>query len=187
MSKFPHIFLTNAPLSFGHSQLVIPSQNENDEDESTFFQSASEIIVGVLKVFKNIFGKQGLHARLAYEALAENTYSYGKFIKTLIFRTSANENPDSELKIHLVPYFESIQTECHKRFHSLHTAPPNEKGGLIGSIGERETQMDKWLVEGVPGPISLDEIGKNVWKLPELAKKLYQAWNCQHGAGDGRS
>lgn len=184
ISSYPHIFLTNAPLSFGHSQLIIPSKHKNDE--ATLFQSASEIIVGVLRVCQNIFGKQKIQSKQKYEALAANTYSYGKFIKTLVLRTSANEKHGRELKIHFVPYFESNQTECHKRFHSLHTTGPDNKGGLIGWLGERETQMDKWLVDGFPGPVSLDKIGRDVWKLPELAKQFHQTWARQPGAGEGR-
>lgn len=43
---------------------------------------------------------------------------------------------------------------------------------MIGWLGERETQVDNWLVDDFPGPITLDQIGRDVWKLPELAKRL---------------
>jgi hypothetical protein len=177
VSKFPHVFLANAPLTFGHSQLVVPARPGTDSvNESTLFRSAVDLIEDVLEVFKTVFGNGKLHARAPFQKLAEDTYSYGKYIKTLILRTSADDDPDTKIKFHLVPYFESNQADCHKRFHSLHSAPPNEKGGMIGWLGERETQLDNWLVDGFPGLITLDQIGKDVWKLPELAKRLKQAW-----------
>lgn len=182
-SSFPYILLVNRPLTFGHSQLVVPAPRKDDVDESFLFDLASKLIVRALKVFADVFGTKKVHADPLYQKLAEVTYSYGRFIKTLVLRTSASECPDRELKIHLVPYFESNQAECHKRFHSLHTAPPNEKGGLIGWLGERETQVDTWRVEGLDGLASLDEIGSDVWKLPQLVKKLKQAMYAKKGAG----
>lgn len=47
---------------------------------------------------------------------------------------------------------------------------------MIGWLGERETQVDNWLVDGFPGPITLDQVGIDVWKLPELAKRFEQIW-----------
>lgn len=178
-SSSPYILLVNGPLTFGHSQLVVPAPQKDGVDESFLFGLASKLIVSALKVFVDVFGSKKVHANPRYQKLAEVTYSYGRFLKTLVLRTSASECPDRELKIHLVPYFESNQAECHKRFHSLHTAPPNEKGGLIGWLGERETQVDKWLVDGVNGLASLDEIGSDVWKLPELAKELKRAMQAK--------
>jgi len=176
VSKSPHIFLTNAPLTFGHSQLVIPACPNAAANESTLFRSAADLIEEVLKAFMEVFGKGTVHAEAPFQKLAEATHSYGKYIKTLILRTSANENPDTKIKIHLVPYFESNQAECYKRFHSLHKVSPDQKGGMISWLGERETEVDKWLIDGFQGPISLDEIGRDVWKLPELVKRLNQAW-----------
>ena len=181
VSKSPHIFLTNAPLTFGHSQLIIPTDAERESlSESILFQKAASLIVEVLNVFKRVFeGDEALHLNQSFQKLAENTYSYGTYIKTLVLRTSATEAPNTELKVHLVPYFQSNQVECHKRFHRLHSASPDREGGLIGWLGERETQVDKWLVDGFCGSLSLDEIGRYVWKLPELAMQLRQAWpNC---------
>jgi hypothetical protein len=174
-SSSPYIVLVNRPLAFGHSQLVVPAPQKGGVDESFLFGTASKIIVRGLMVFVDVFGSKKIHAKPRYQKLAEVTYSYGRFIKTLVLRTSASECPDRELKIHLVPYFESNQAECHKRFHSLHTASPHAKGGLIGWLGERETQVDKWPVEGLDGLASLDEIGSDVWKIPELAKELKRA------------
>lgn len=177
VSKFPYVFLTNAPLTFGHSQLVVPTCPGTDSgDESKLFRSAAPLIEDVLKVFEIFFGKGKRHARAPFQKLAEDTYSYGKYLKTLILRTSADDDPNTKIKFHLVPYFESNQVDCHKRFHSLHKAPPDKKGGMIGWLGERETQLDNWLVDGFPGLITFDQIGRDVWKLPELAKRLERAW-----------
>jgi hypothetical protein len=177
VSKFPYIFLTNAPLTFGHSQLVVPTLPGTDSvDESKLFRLAAPLIEDVLKVFEIFFVKGKRHTKAPFQKLAEDTYSYGKYIKTLILRTSADDDPKIKIKFHLVPYFESNQVDCHKRFHSLHRAPPDKKGGMIGWLGERETQLDNWLVDGFPGPITLDQIGRDVWKLPELAKRLERIW-----------
>jgi len=182
VSKSPYIFLTNAPLTFGHSQLVIPiDYMTNSVNESTFFSTASPIITITLKVFNDVFGKKKIHFKAAFQKLAMDTYSYGKYLKTLVLRTSASEKPDREFKVHLVPYFQSNQVECHKRFHSHHKAPPHKHGGMIGWLGERETQVDKWLVDGFPGSLSLDQIGRDVWKLPALAKQLKRVWTRQQG------
>jgi len=176
VKKFPHIFVTNAPLTFGHSQLVIPAFEENPVNESVMFKKASPLIEKVLKVFDIFFAADKRHTNELFKKLAEDTYTYGAYIKTLILRTSANEKP-KEIRFHLVPYFESHQIDCHKRFHSLHQAPPNNRGGMIGWLGERETQVDKWLVDGFPSPITPDQAGKCVWKLPELAKEFENIWN----------
>lgn len=177
VSKFPHIILVNAPLTFGHSQLVVPAHpGETPVSERKLFRLAADLIENALAVFTKTLGKRQLHSSASFKKLAEDTYSYGKHIKTLILRTSADDNPGTEIKFHLVPYFESHQVACRKRFHSLHRAPPEQKGGMIGWLGERETEVDNWLVDGFPGPITLDQIGREVWKLPELAKQLKQAW-----------
>jgi len=177
VSKFPHIFITNAPLTFGHSQLVVPAFPETDPvDESKLFRLAAPLIENVLKVFEIFFAKGKHHRKAPFQKLAEDTHSYGRYIKTLILRTSADDDPKTKVKFHLVPYFESNQVDCHKRFHSLHRAPPNKIGGMIGWLGERETKLDNWLVDGFPGPITLDQIGMDVWKLPELAKRFERIW-----------
>lgn len=175
ISKYDHAFLTNAPLTFGHSQLVIPaSASRESSEESELFQASSKIIKAILMTYKTIFGSHEIHTEKRFAKLAEATYSYGNFIKTLILRTSASERPECEFKVHIVPYFESNQNECHKRYHSLHRARPDDKGGLIGWLGDRETEVDTWLTEGFPGSVSLDDIGSNIWRLPELADLLKQ-------------
>ena len=118
VSKSLHIFLTNAPLTFGHSQLVIPiDYMAKPVNESAFFSTASNFIARTLNVFNDVFGKKKIHTKTPFLKLAEDTYSYGKYIKTLVLRVSASEKPNREFKVHLVPYFESNQVDCHKRFH----------------------------------------------------------------------
>ena len=175
--KLPHIFLTNAPLTFGHSQLVVPAlHGRNTANENDLFRKAAELIEKALKVLRSVLGKTNVHETSPFEKLAQDTYCYGKYIKTLILRTSADDDPVTKIKLHLVPYFQSNEADCHKRFHSLHRAPPNDKGGMLGWLGERETQIDRWAIDGFPGPVTLDQVGREVWKLPELAKHLRRAW-----------
>ena len=177
VSKYPHIFLVNAPLTFGHSQLVFPAPPGADSvNESTLFGQAAVLIEYVLKVFKTVFGDEKLRVEAPFQKLAEDTYSSGKYIKTLILRTSADDAPNKKIKFHLVPYFESNEAACYKRFHSIRNrASPDQKGGMIGWLGERETEVDNWSVDGFPGPLPLDQTGRDIWKLPELANRLKQA------------
>jgi len=178
--KSPHIFLSRAPLTFGHSQLVLPpppckSKNEKIP-ETIFFEFASYIVKRALAAFEKVLGKKEVHQNPTFKHLAESTYSYGKYIKTLVVRASASEKVGSEYKIHLVPYFQSHETECLKRFRAQHKVPPNKKGGLLGWLGERETEIDKWEVEWCSPDFSLDDVARDVWKLPQLAQELSKSW-----------
>lgn len=185
--KVPHIFLPRSPLTFGHSQLVIPfppppfHSNDKKISEAIFFEIASLIVTRVLKTFEQIFCNQRrpIHEEELFKSLAESTYTYGEYIKTLVVRTSADEKTERQYKIHLVPYFKSHEAECLKRFRAQHKVRPDEKGGLIGWLGDRETEVDKWEVEWCWPDISLDDVASNVWKLPKLAERLSRAWKVK--------
>jgi len=110
-----------------------------------------------------------------FEQLSRVTQSGGQLIKVLVLRSSASEKPDEELKIHLVPYFESHHWACQLRFAERHRLLPGDKlGGLLGWIGEREDRVDTWEVDYT------NEAKRNDWvaeklRLDELGAKLSAA------------
>jgi len=74
VTKFPYIFVTNAPLTFGHSQLVIPAPPEKDlVDESKLFRLSAPLIENVLNVFDIFFAKKKHHTKAPFKKLAEDT------------------------------------------------------------------------------------------------------------------
>ena len=178
----PTICLSRSPLTFGHSQLIIPSPSDTEQD---LFHLASKIIYNVILTFTSAFGNTSnkpLHEDNAFEALAESTHTYGSYNKTLVIRASANEKSDPrQYKVHLIPYFTSHELLCRKRFQSVHTVKDDRTGGLIGWLGERETIADKWEV--CPSPIKplLDVVANNYFGMINLAAKLRAIWP---GAGD---
>lgn len=187
--RFPHIFLVRAPISFGHSQLVIPCPGTLETaDEVDFFAWASFLVSKVISTFQTVFEKKKIHQmKQEYHKLARDTYTYGNYLKTLIVRASADEEKGKKYKIHLIPYFQSHENSCLERFRSLYRVAPHKQGGLIGWLGEREKEVDKWQIDGFPGPYSLVEIAECVWKLPQLAEELRNGWSCQQAAaGDAK-
>jgi len=181
-TNVPHIFLSRSPLTFGHSQLVIPSMPgsipEKLTSEASFFEIASVIIVRALQTYQQLFcSKDGpIHEEDTFKRLAESTYSYGNYLKTLVLRVSAVENAGEQYKVHLVPFLKSHDTECLKRFRAHHKARPDKKGGLIGWLGDRETEVDKWEQEWCWPDVSHDDIADKVWNLPQLASQLNKKW-----------
>ena len=109
----PYIFLSRSPLTFGHSQLVVPSPDDCNEED--LFRLASKIIYYAIAAFRSAFGgEKPLHEDKAFESLAENTLTAGPYQKTLVLRASAQEKNEkiyTEYKVHLVPYFKSHELE----------------------------------------------------------------------------
>jgi hypothetical protein len=171
IEQSPYVFLSRAPLTFGHSQLVIRSPNGTKQNEEDFFCLASKIIERTIIAFKDAFKVQKLHECGNFNALAVITRTRGKYIKTLVLRASASEDICEEYKIHLVPYFKSHEDECGKRFRTLHGITSEKKGGLLGWLGERENEVDKLLELG-PLKEKLDKFANEDLKMAELAKKL---------------
>lgn len=173
--EFPYIFLVNRPLTFGHSQLVMPiPMNLRSTKETTSFECASIIIKRAIKGFEEAFGEDKLHSEAKFCNLAKRTLSYGRYEKTIIMRVSADEDPKEVYKVHLVPYFESNAALCQERYYSVHKVP-DKRGGLIGWLGDRETEVDCWRI----GNDELSKIAINIWKLPELAINLREKLACQ--------
>jgi len=179
IKKSPCIFFSRSPLTFGHSQLLIPSLDDCEQD---LFRLASEIIYGVISTFSTVFGNpRRLHEDEIFKPLSENTLTYGSYKKTLILRTSAqerNEKEYKEYKVHLVPYFESHAELCRKRFHSLHTVKPERTGGLLGWLGVREDDVDKWAVDPNPTKPMLDLIANEHLRMADLSQEFREIWPC---------
>jgi hypothetical protein len=104
-----------------------------------------------------------------FKELARYTRTSGAYRKLLILRTSASER--EAFKIHLVPYFESHEHECYGLFHWRHSVRSDKLGGLLGWLGERESEVDKVEVDY---PDTCKENFGADWRLPGLAKKLME-------------
>jgi hypothetical protein len=165
------IFLVNAPLTFGHSQLIARFSVDPDGhtcDESKRFSLTAPYIDMALRTFQQAFCISTIHKKIEFAPLAKLTMTDGDYIKTLILRASASEKK-TEYKVHLVPYFTSHDSECKKRFTAVHSVNPEKTGGLLGWLGVRETIADSWLNDGDnPFKERLDEVVEKVLGLPCL-------------------
>jgi hypothetical protein len=174
IKRSPCIFLSRSPLTFGHSQLLIPSLGDCEQD---LFRLAAEIVYNVISTFTTVFGNlKLLHEKEIFKPLAKNTLTRGSYNKTLVLRTSAQESNGKEYKVHLVPYFQSHAELCRKRFHSLHAVTPEQVGGLLGWLGEREDDVDKWEVDPNPTKPMLDLIANEHLRMADLAQELREIW-----------
>lgn len=179
IEQSPYVLLVRAPLTFGHSQLVISSPKGTNQDEEDFFSLGSRIIERTIMVFEQAFKVQKIHEDENFRSLAVFTGTKGRYIKTLILRSSASEKFHKEYKIHLVPYFKSHQDECIKRYRYIHGIATGDKGGLLGWLGERETVVDNLLESGPfkENKEILDNFANEDLKMPEIAKKLCNLYN----------
>ena len=160
------IFLVDSPLTFAHSQLAIKFSESTHSDESDRFQIAAQFVQKAIIRFGQLLRSNTIKY---FKELAEFTRTSDNYIKTLILRASAQEEKGG-YKIHLVPYFRSHADACQKRFTDIFC--DNEPGGMLGWLGDRETEVDKWKRDNIN---NLDNIVTQEWRLPELAKLLAQA------------
>jgi hypothetical protein len=173
----PHLFLSRSPLTFGHSQVVVPCR-EGSEDG--LFRVASRIIRCAIQTFSTAFLDQKLHESEQFKTLAEATLTYGSYIKTLVLRASAEEKTKTdytEYKVHLVPYFSSHGALCKNRYLSLHAVEPkdNDTGGLLGWLGKREDEVDRWEAHKSHRE-ELDPIANGRQRMPEFSQILREIY-----------
>jgi len=161
------IFLVDSPLTFAHSQLAIKFSESPHSDESICFQIAAQIVQKAISTFKQLLNSNTVDH---FKELAEFTRTEKNYIKTLVLRASAQEDR-GEYKIHLVPYFGSHAETCQKRYTAIHRDA--QPGGLLGWLGDKETEVDKWKREN---EARIDDVVTKQWRLPELAKLLAQTW-----------
>ena len=171
------IFLVHTPFTFGHSQLIFSVRKQRLK-ETARFEKVAKIIKSSISAFEQVLGSEKVHTKNSeFKRLAEITRTKGKYIKTLILRTSADEKR-TEYKIHLVPYFESHASSCKSRYQTLHfikhrrNSATDKTGGLLGWLGERETEVDRWLKDPHPWAKILDQKALKDWKMDKLATLL---------------
>jgi len=167
------LFLFRVPFTFGHSELVIKFRSRNCHRESDRFHYAACLIERAIVVFNQVLIPSIIKK---FKPYAKITFTKGKYIKTLILRVSADEK-SNVYKVHLIPYFESHAEACQKRFTSIHSVSPKEKGGLIGWLGERDNIIDSWqIIDDNPFGCGVDDIVCHHWNLPDLAEILSKEW-----------
>lgn len=177
------ILLVHAPITFGHSQLVLSFAQGRSADEPTRFQQAAGLIRKALSAFNRVLTVKTLQQ---FQELAVATATRGPYIKTLVLKASAQEDVRKEYKVHLVPFFESHDEACKRRYTAVHgvfggadarSFATDKTGGLLGWLGERETRVDSWQAHcNSPFKEQLDTLAINTWRLHELASRLQKAW-----------
>lgn len=175
------IILSHTPFTFGHSQLIMKFLGDKRLlKESERFEKVTAIIKNAISVFEQVLGKETIHIKgTEFSLLSEITHTSGRYIKTLILRASAEEHnceEYAEYKVHLVPYFYSHSANCKSRYLTLHFLSTDEKGGLLGWLGERETEVGRWQKPPHPWANSLNKIACENWKMDKLAKLLCDKW-----------
>jgi hypothetical protein len=106
------------------------------------FNNASDAIKECLKVLR----KQLPNAIKVdtWKALSDYTKTKGKYKKTLVLKTSADEEKN-EYKVHLVPYFQSHLDSTTLLYQHVHSAEKGKTGGLLCWLGERERRVDNQI------------------------------------------
>ena len=131
------VILVEAPLTFGHSQLIITTRKNIKEDIK--FEMASFAIGRCLPIIKKCIPAAVKDD--TWKELREYTATKGRYIKTLILRASADENED-QYKVHLAPYFNSNLKSTKILFQEGRNLENDPKGGLLRWLGEREKYLD---------------------------------------------
>jgi hypothetical protein len=161
-----NVMVVEAPLTFGHSQFILRSNRNISED--AMFNSASITIKECLKVLRNKL--PSAIKNITWKELSDYTNTKGRYIKTLILRTSAHEEKN-EYKVHLVPYFRSHRDSARILFQHVHTVEKNKKGGLLCWLAERERRVDNQIeIWRDTSRFPTDLV--NSFRLIELAKYL---------------
>jgi hypothetical protein len=171
-----YIFLSRAPLTFGHSQLVTRVRSITKPHEADLFEMVSPMIKGAISVFESVLGSRRFQENSDFKKLAKLTRTHKRYLKILVLRASAEEKPEWEYKIHLVPYFESHAEQCQERYRGIHHLD-SDTGGLLGWLGERETEVDRWQIPSeIPWAVKLDEIANVDLNMKRFAEILTEAW-----------
>ena len=84
--KDVYAFLVDAPITFGHSQLVITVNSTAEEEK---FESAARHIANCIRILRTTLCSLDLKQ---WDALARDTRTSGGYTKTLVLKASANES-----------------------------------------------------------------------------------------------
>jgi hypothetical protein len=163
-TKDAYAFLVDAPITLGHSQLIVIGKTSNYEEDS--FKRASVHIVRCIKRLRSILCTLNLNK---WNALARYTGTSGQYKKTLVLKASAKEN-EHEYKIHLVPYFSSHFDSTNRLHAATQEINSSDPGGLLHWVGERERLVDYDMRDGRENTIIKKRITS--FNIPELALEL---------------
>lgn len=131
------LMIVEAPITFGHSQLILTTHKNLEEDVK--FEMASLAIKRCLPIIKECIPTAVEND--IWKKLKEYTDTKGQYIKTLILKASADEN-ENQYKVHLVPYFNSHFCSTKRLFHQDRDVDKKRTGGLLRWLGEREKELD---------------------------------------------
>lgn len=129
-------FLVEAPLTLGHSQLVVRASWSDTEERS--FVAAVPHIANCIRVLRRRLPSRD---RKSSRSLTRYTGTSGRYRRTLVLKASADE-PKGMYKVHLVPCFASHFNAANRLFQLLNDADDSEPGGLLHWIGQRERLVD---------------------------------------------
>ena len=129
-------FLVDAPLTFGHSQLVVKAPKSKNE-EFWFATAAPHIAICIRTLRTELTSRN----RSGWRSLAQYTGTSGRYRKTLVLKASADETRGM-YKLHLVPYFASHLYATNQLYQVLNDADHGAAGGLLHWIGQRERLVD---------------------------------------------
>jgi hypothetical protein len=130
-------FVLHAPLTFGHSQLVVRVRSASSEEH--IFERASLHIASCIRALRT---KLPTGSRRTWKELINYTGTTGKYQKTLVLKTSADETADL-YKVHLVPFYASHLQSTIELYQNTHGH--QAVGGLLHWLGEREVVVDRDL------------------------------------------
>jgi hypothetical protein len=159
------VCLVDAPICFGHSQLVVQFFEHHPEEDA--FTIAAQHIAKCIRAFRHVLPD----AISSYGQLAGYTDTTGTYLNTAILKASANETP-LEYKVHLVPLFES-HLDAMKFLHqeTQHLGKP-EAGGMLHWVGRREAIVDRNAADRTSRAYHERVVS---FRLDALARELAQA------------
>ena len=152
------VMIVEAPLTFGHSQLILKS-NKNLFEEDMFI-NASNSIKKCINIMRNKLPTAVKNN--TWKELCAYTKTTGGYKKTILLKVSADEKKE-EYKVHLVPYFESHLESTTQLFHLDHHVDKNRTGGLLGWLGKQERRVDSEI-----------ELLRNTCRFPKDIVKSFE-------------
>lgn len=181
-----YAFLVDAPISFGHSQLVLNGR-EGFSEEDNFVRSASVVGECIHSLRTTLTSSKAGDFR----RLRRYTGSTGEYVKTCVLKASANE-PRGQYKVHMVPLFSgqleetavSFRARMGERLRELSRVPeshiaPDEfdalkdgRGGLLYWIGTREDAVDRDMCGLRTQHSAYSDQLVQTFRLGELASEL---------------
>ena len=131
------VMIVEAPLTFGHSQLILRTERIIPEED--MFGMSSSVIKECLPIINEKLPKALENP--VWKTVREYTKISGRLLKTLILKVSANE-AERQYKVHIVPYFESHLCLTTILFQQGRDVDKSKTGGLIRWLGEQEKRLD---------------------------------------------